>query len=64
MKSPRATELLIRGLDDEDASVRLATASALAYLGNREAERNLIRVMRTDPDAGVRRAAQKALGTK
>jgi HEAT repeat protein len=61
MKHPTATGVLSGALDDEDASVRLAAVNALAYLGNRSAERKLRALMRTDPDTAVRRAAQKAL---
>jgi HEAT repeat protein len=61
MKHPLASEWLSRGLDDEDASVRLAVANALAHLGNRSTDRKLLTVMRTDPDTAVRRAAQRAL---
>ena len=61
MKHPAASNVLSGALDDEDASVRLAAVNALAYLGNRSAERKLRALMRTDPDTAVRRAAQKAL---
>jgi HEAT repeat protein len=61
MKQSIASELLVKALDDEEASVRLAAVNALAYLGNRSAERKLVTVMRADPDTSVRRAAQKAL---
>ena len=61
MKHPAASEVLSGALDDEDANVRLAAVNALAYLGNRSAERKLRALMRTDPDTAVRRAAQKAL---
>lgn len=61
MKQPLASELLSTALDDEDASVRLAAASALGHLGSRSAERKLVAMARTDPDPGARRAAQKAL---
>lgn len=61
MKHPRASELLIQALDDRDASVRLATVSALAHLGSRGAEKRLVMLAHGDPDAGVRRAAQRAL---
>ena len=61
MKHPLASKVLSGALDDEDASVRLATINALAHLGNRSAERKLRDLMRTDPNTAVRRAAQKAL---
>src|SRR5205085_4776611 len=61
MKHPLASALLTKALTDEEASMRLAAVNALAHLGNRSAERELLRLMRTDPDTAVRRAAQKAL---
>jgi HEAT repeat protein len=61
MKHPLASALLTKALTDEEASVRLAAVNALAHLGNRNAERELLNLMRTDPDTAVRRAAQKAL---
>ena len=61
MKQSIASEMLVKALDDEEASVRLTAVNALAYLGNRSAERKLVTVMRADPDTSVRRAAQKAL---
>lgn len=61
MKHPQASALLTKALDDEEASVRLAAVNALAHLGNRSAEKELLRLMHTDPDTAVRRAAQKAL---
>jgi HEAT repeat protein len=41
--------------------VRLATVSALAHLGSRNVEKRLVMLARTDTDAAVRRAAQRAL---
>ncbi len=61
MKHPLASALLSRALADETSFVRLAAVNALAHLGNRNAEKELLRLMRTDPDTAVRRAAQKAL---
>ena len=61
IKLPRASELLGAALDDMDAAVRMAAANALARLGSRGAERKLVTIARTDSDASVRRAAQKAL---
>lgn len=61
MKHPLASALLSRALADEKSSVRLAAVNALAHLGNRSAERELLTLLRTDPDTAVRRAAQKAL---
>ncbi|MEN3333577.1 MAG: hypothetical protein V7641_2942 [Blastocatellia bacterium] len=61
MKQPLASELLIQALDDREASVRLATVSALAHLGSRNVEKRLVMLARTDTDAAVRGAAQRAL---
>lgn len=63
LKHPRASELLIFALADKDASVRLYAVRSLQHLGNRYAEEKLSALARTDPDAGVRRAAQKLLQT-
>lgn len=62
IKRSSASELLSAALDDPEATVRLAAANALGYLGNRRAERKLVALVRTDPDMAVRRAAEKALG--
>jgi HEAT repeat protein len=61
MKHTLASELLSQALDDQDMSVRLAAINALAHIGSRRAERKLVEMMRADPEAAVRRAAQKAL---
>lgn len=61
MKHPLASQLLSNALEDEEASVRLAAVNSLAHIGSRSAERKLLELMRSDPDASVRRAAQKAL---
>jgi HEAT repeat protein len=61
MKQPRASELLMEALDDREESVRLAAVTALTHLGSRSAEKRLVVLARTDPDAAVRRAAQRAL---
>jgi HEAT repeat protein len=61
IKDSRASVLLSKALDDEDASVRLSAVHALSYLGSRTAERKLVAMTHTDPDSNVRRAAQKAL---
>ncbi len=61
MKHPRASELLTQALDDREPSVRLAAVSALAQLGSRGAEKRLVMLAHADADAGVRRAAQRAL---
>jgi HEAT repeat protein len=61
MKEPSATERLSAALDDTAAVVRLETVNTLGRLGSRHAERRLAALARTDPDAAVRRAAEKAL---
>ncbi len=62
IKRSSASDLLSAALDDPEATVRLAAANALGYLGNRRAERKLAALARTDPDMAVRHAAEKALG--
>jgi len=61
IKNTRASDLLSKALDDEDASVRLSAVNALVYLDTRSAQRRLVAMARTDSDASVRHAAQKAL---
>jgi HEAT repeat protein len=61
MKQLRASAWLSAALDDDDASVRLAAATALGHLGNRGAEQKLMLIARSDPDSAVRRAAYLAL---
>lgn len=61
VKNSRASELLSKALEDQDDSVRLGAVNALMYLGSRSAERKLVAMARTDPNATIRRAAQKAL---
>jgi HEAT repeat protein len=60
-KHPLASELLVIALDDRDASVRLSCIRALAHLGHRGIEEKLQIMTRNDPNARVRRAAQKVL---
>ncbi len=60
-KHPLASRLLVRTLDDTDASVRLSCIRALAHLGHRGIEEKLKMITRNDPNAKVRRAAQKVL---
>ncbi len=60
-KHPLASRLLVRALDDTDASVRLSCIRALAHLGHRGIEEKLKMMTRNDPNARVRRAAQKVL---
>jgi HEAT repeat protein len=61
MKHPSATERLSAALGDPEAAVRVAAVNALGRLGTRQAERGLAALARTDPDAAVRRAAEKAV---
>ncbi len=60
-KHPLASRLLVRALDDGDASVRLSCIRALAHLGHRGIEEKLKMMTRNDPNARVRRAVQKLL---
>lgn len=61
LKHPLASQLLVQALDDADASVRLSCIRALAHLGHRGIEEKLLKISRNDPNARVRRAAQKIL---
>ena len=61
LKNPKASELLIAMLDDQDSEVRLASTVALGRLGNRACDEKLAHLAHTDPDPAVRRAAQKVL---
>lgn len=61
LKHPYASEQLIAALDDDERTVRLAALNALNHLGNRAGEEKIASLARTDPDTGVRRAAQKVL---
>jgi HEAT repeat protein len=61
IRHPRASHWLRTALDDTAPTVRSAAAAALGRLGSRGAERDLARLARVDPDAGVRRAAAAAL---
>jgi HEAT repeat protein len=61
MKHPRASELLSKALGDREAQVRLAAVTALKRLGNHTSERELVRLLRSDPDKYVRQAAERAL---
>lgn len=60
MKHPSASRALESALDDAEPSVRLAAIRELKHLGSRAAERRLMTLARTDPDAAVRRAAMLA----
>lgn len=61
LKNPKASELLIAMLDDQDSEVRLASTVALGRLGNRACDDKLSHLAHNDPDPAVRRAAQKVL---
>lgn len=62
LKHPLASQFLVQALDDADASVRLSCIRALAHLGHRGIEEKLLKISLNDPNARVRRAAQKVLG--
>ena len=59
--SPLASARLSEALQDEDASVRLEAVTALRRLGSRSEQGEMAKLARSDPDPGVRRAAQAAL---
>jgi len=61
MKHPEASEALSAALDDERPEVRLAALIALRRLGSHVSERKLWTIARSDPDPGVREAAQQGL---
>jgi HEAT repeat protein len=61
MKQPDATRAIEAALDDASAPVRLAAVAELKYLGSRTAQRRLMALARTDPDAGVRHAAMMTI---
>ncbi|MGE5358759.1 MAG: HEAT repeat domain-containing protein [Bacteroidales bacterium] len=63
MRHQRATARLRTALDDTDAEVRSAAIGALTHLGSRGLDTRLAALARSDPDAGVRRAARSALGS-
>ena len=60
MQQPAASRSLESALADDHPSVRLAAIRALKNLGTREPQRKLMTLVRTDPDAEVRRAAMLA----
>lgn len=62
MRHRAASSLLATALVDETPVVRLAAAHALGRLDVRQADTTLGELARTDDDARVRRAAQRALG--
>jgi HEAT repeat protein len=61
MRQAEASKWLQTALDDESAEVRLAALTELRHLGTRGVERRLVTLVRTDPDALVRRAALTVL---
>jgi HEAT repeat protein len=61
MKHPEASEALSGALDDDRPEVRLAALLALRRLGSHVSERKLWSMAHSDPDPGVREAAQQAL---
>jgi len=61
MKHPEASEALSIALDDDRPEVRLAALIALRRLGSSISERKLWNMAHSDPDPGVREAAQQSL---
>lgn len=61
MKRPLASERILSALDDKDGQVRLAAVEAIGYLGNRNADKKLSVMAKSDEDISVRRAARIAL---
>jgi HEAT repeat protein len=61
MRHPSASESLRTALDDEWPEVRLAAVVALKRLGSLFSERKVWNMVYTDPDPGVRTAAEQAL---
>jgi HEAT repeat protein len=61
MRHPGASEALSIALDDERPEVRLAALLALRRLGSLIPERKLWNIAYTDPDPGVRQAAEQGL---
>jgi HEAT repeat protein len=61
MRHPDASEALSVALDDERPEVRLAALMALRRLGSHMSERKLWTIAQSDPDPGVREAAQQGL---
>ena len=61
MQHRRAAEYIGAALDDPEASVRLAAATALGRQRSHAAHRLLQTLAESDPDAAVRQAAQLAL---
>jgi HEAT repeat protein len=61
MKHPEASEILGKALDDDRPEVRLEAVRSLKRLGSLALERRLLQVALSDPDPGVREAAEQAL---
>jgi len=61
MRHPEASEALRTALDDERPEVRLAALMALKRLGSLHSERKVWNMVHTDPDPGIRIAAEQAL---
>ncbi len=61
MRRPAASEQILSALDDPEPQVRMAAVEALGHLGNRNGDRKLAAMARSDSDASVRRAAKTAL---
>jgi HEAT repeat protein len=61
MKHPEASEALSVALGDDRPEVRLAALQALRRLGSHVSERTLWNMANSDPDPGVREAAQQGL---
>src|SRR5262249_23186855 len=60
MKHPEASEILGQALDDERPEVRLEAVRALRRIGSLAMERRLSQMAHSDPDPGVREAAEQA----
>jgi HEAT repeat protein len=61
MRQPDASRWIERALEDAVPAVRAAAVAELRRLGSRTAAKTLLRLARTDPDSGVRRAAVMAV---
>jgi len=62
VKRPAASDLILTALDDADPVVRMAAATSLGRLASVAGRSRLAELAQGDPDPGVRRAAQLALG--
>ena len=61
MRHPVASEVLSQALDDQQPEVRTAAIAALRRIGSQTSEKKLLMVAHADLDAGVRKAAERAL---